>query len=347
MIQRRKTKKIKIGNTFIGGNSKVSVQSMLNKKTFDYQGNINQAKELEKNGCELIRIAILNKESINLINKLKENISIPVISDIHFNYKFGIESIYAGVDAVRINPGNMDKNGMSQIVKECKIKNIPIRIGINGGSLSQNLLYEYGYTSDAIVKSAMNTVKLFEQWDFDQIVISVKTSRLDLTVDSYKKISSLCDYPLHVGVSEAGTEINGLIKSSIGIGSLLLNGIGDTIRVSLSTDPLKEVEYGIKILKSLNLRDKGVEVVSCPTCGRTSINVEYFANKIENELKCLNKNIKIAVMGCPVNGPGEARDADLGVTGVDGMCLIFKNGKIIKKVKEDQLISELMVLINT
>ena len=346
MINRKLTKKIKIGNTFVGGNSRISVQSMLNKKIFDYQGNIDQAKELEKCGCEIIRVAVVNQDSANLIYKLKENISVPIVSDIHFNYKLGLESICAGVDGIRINPGNMSKNGMIEIIKECKIKNIPIRIGINGGSLPQNLLHEYGYTSDALVKSALDTIKFFEECDFDQIVISVKTSRVDLTVESYEKISSLCDYPLHLGITETGTEINGLIKSSIGIGSLLLRGIGDTIRVSLSSDPVKEVEYGIKILKSLNLRDKGVEIISCPTCGRTSINVEYFAHKIEKELQYLNKNIRIAVMGCPVNGPGEARDADLGVTGVDGMCLIFKNGKILKKVDESHLINELINLID-
>ena len=346
MILRRKTRKVKIGNIFVGGDSPISVQSMLNKPSNDYRANVEQAKILESAGCELIRVSVNDNNSVYLVSKLKENINIPVISDIQFSSKYAIESIIAGVDGVRINPGNMDTDGLFKVVNVCNERNIPIRIGFNGGSVKDYVFLESNDRVNSFVSFAMNFIKLFESWEFENMVISLKTSSIETTVKSYEKISSLCDYPLHIGISESGTEKSGLIRSCIGIGSLLLKGIGDTLRLSLSADPLKEVQYGIKILKFLGLRDSGVQVVSCPTCGRSSIDVEYFANEIEKKLGNLNKNIKIAVMGCPVNGPGEARDADFGVTGVDGKCLIFKNGEILKKVDEKDLLPELTSLID-
>jgi len=344
VLDRRKSRKIKIGKLAIGGYEKISIQSMLNVST-DYEA-VEQAKNLERAGCDIVRIAVPDKNAVILINKLKECLKIPVVADIHFNYNLAIESIFSGADKIRINPGNISKCDIAKIVKVCKLKDIPIRIGINSGSIEKEILQKFGSsTADAMVESAIKNVRIIENLDFYKIVLSLKSSSLLNCVMAYERISEICDYPLHIGVTESGTERSGTIKSAIGIGSLLLKGIGDTIRVSLSADPIKEVETGFLILKSLGLTD-GVEVISCPTCGRTKIDVIGIAQSIEEATKNIKKNIKIAVMGCPVNGPGEARDSDFCVTGVDGVGIIFKKGEIVKKVAIENILDELLLLIN-
>ncbi len=346
-IERRKTKKVRVGNMFIGGDSPISVQSMLSVPIADYSANIRQAKILEDEGCEIIRLSIFDSNSVYLISKLKQHVKIPVVADIQFSYKQAIESVYAGTDAVRLNPGNIPFEGLKEVVRICRDREIPIRIGINGGSAHPYMMSNLDSKVDRLVEMANKSVKLFESMDFDRIVVSIKTSDVIETVRAYEKLSSICEYPLHIGISEAGTERSGLIRSCMGIGSLLLQGIGDTLRISLSADPVKEVRYGIKILQSLKLRKTGVQVIACPTCGRTTIDVERFANLLEQKLGNLNQDVKIAVMGCPVNGPGEAKDSDFCITGVNGKCLIFKGEKMLKKVSEEELIDEMMNLINT
>ena len=346
-IKRRKTKKIRVGNMFIGGDAPISVQTMLNVPIADYSANIHQARILEKEGCELIRLAIFDSNSVYLVYKLKEYVKIPVVADIQFSYKQAIESVYAGADAVRLNPGNIPLDGLREVVKICRDREIPIRIGVNGGSAHPYLLSNYKNKVNRLVEMTNKCVKLFESMDFDKMIVSIKTSDIIETVQAYELLSSICEYPLHIGVSEAGPKTIGLIRSCLALGSLLLHGIGDTLRLSLSTDPIKEVKYGIKVLKSLGLRRAGVQIISCPTCGRTTIDVEHFANLLEKRLENTNKNLKIAVMGCPVNGPGEAKDANFCITGVNGKCLIFKGDKMLKKVTEDELIDEMLFLIDS
>ena len=328
-MKRKKTKKIKIGNTFLGGDEPILVQSMLDNPFEDIQGNIGQAQELESAGCQILRVAVPDLQAVKIINILKRSVKIPIVADIHFGYNIAIESVYAGADKVRINPGNIEKNNLAKVANICMQKNIPIRIGINSGSVNKKFLEKYGDTADAMVANAVDTVNLFESLGFNQI---------------YEKISNLCDYPLHIGITEAGTENYGIVKSCVGIGSLLTRGIGDTIRVSLSANHVKEIEVGYQILKSLGLMNC-VEVISCPTCGRCTIDVKSLALEIENFTKNIRKKLKIAVMGCPVNGPGEARDADFAITGAHGIGLIFKNGEIIKKVPQNILLEELKKLI--
>jgi len=343
-MQRKRTKKIKIGNIFIGGNEPILIQSMLDRPFDSFQANIEQAQELEKSGCQMLRVAVPNLQSVELISILKRFISIPVIADIHFDYNIAIESVYAGVDKIRINPGNIPKNNLLKIANICMQKNIPIRIGINSGSVNKKFLEKYGNNADAMVASAKEIIDLFENLGFDKIIISLKSSDIYKTIEAYEKMSKICDYPMHIGITEAGVENYGIIKSCVGIGSLLTRGIGDTIRVSLSADHKKEIEVGYQILKSLGLIN-GVEVVSCPTCGRCTLDVKKLALEIENFTKNIRKKLKIAVMGCPVNGPGEARDADFAITGAHGTGLIFKNGEIIKRVPQNKLLEELKKLI--
>lgn len=345
MIERRIAKKVKIGNIFIGQNEKILVQSMLNKPWNDFGSNVSQAIALEKAGCEIIRVAVPTKESVKLIEKLKQSVNVPVVADIHFDYNLAIESVFAGADKIRINPGNIEKSNLKKIVIVCRSRNIPIRIGINSGSVEKEFLNAYGRLPDAMVNSAMQSVRFFENLDFDNIILSIKSTNVIETIESYEKISKLCDYPLHIGITESGTINYGTIKSCVGIGSLLSRGIGDTIRISLTADPLNEVDVGFQILKSLGL-SKGVEVFSCPTCGRTTINVEKIAKSVEEMTKNIRKNLKIAVMGCPVNGPGESFKADFGITGLNGEGIIFSKGKIIKKVPENQLLLELKQFID-
>lgn len=343
MLSQRKSKKIKLGNIFIGGDSKVTVQSMLNAPAHDIEGNVKQALELQKAGCEIVRIAVPDMEAVRTVAALKEKISIPLVADIHFNHKLALESLEAGVDKIRINPGNIgaDEN-VKAVADACARKSVPIRIGVNSGSVEKEILAKYGSpTPDAMAESAMYHVRLLQKYDFDDIVISIKSSNVKNMIAAYRKVASICDYPLHLGVTESGTERMGIIKSSVGIGSLLCDGIGDTIRVSLTDSPVKEIYAGFDILKAVGLDDRSPKLVSCPTCGRTKIDLISLANEVEEKLRFVKKNITVAVMGCAVNGPGEAKEADIGIAGGDGCALIFKKGEILRKVPEQDIVTEL------
>ena len=333
---------VRVGNYVLDGKH-IYIQSMLNARSDDIEGSVNQAVELEKAGCEIIRAAIPNMEAVRLIPAIKEKVSIPLVADIHFDYRLALESAAAGVDKIRINPGNIgDMSKVKMVADVCRGKNIPIRIGVNSGSLEKELINKYGSpTPEALVESAMNHASMLEQFDFDNIVISIKSSDVNKMIQSYRLAAEKCNYPLHLGVTEAGTERMGLIKSAIGIGSLLCDGIGETIRVSLTDNPVKEIEAAKDILKCIGKR-KGVQFVSCPTCGRTRIDLVKAAKEVENALKNIEKDIKVAVMGCVVNGPGEAREADIGIAGGDGCAVIFKKGEVLRKVKEEDIVSELL-----
>ena len=333
---------VRVGNCVLDGKH-IYIQSMLNARSDDIEGSVNQAGELEKAGCEIIRAAIPNMEAVRLIPAIKEKVSIPLVADIHFDYRLALESVAAGVDKIRINPGNIgDMSKVKMVADVCRGKNIPIRIGVNSGSLEKELINKYGSpTPEALVESAMNHASMLEQFDFDNIVISIKSSDVNKMIQSYRLAAEKCNYPLHLGVTEAGTERMGLIKSAIGIGSLLCDGIGETIRVSLTDNPVKEIEAAKDILKCIGKR-KGVQFVSCPTCGRTRIDLVKAAKEVENALKDIEKDIKVAVMGCVVNGPGEAREADIGIAGGDGCAVIFKKGEVLRKVKEEDIVSELL-----
>lgn len=341
----RNIKPVKVGNCILNG-KKIYIQSMLNTRSDDIEGSVLQAMSLEKAGCDIIRAAIPDKEALKLIPAIKDKINIPLVADIHFNYRLAVESVAAGIDKIRINPGNIgDKDRVKAVVDACKSKNIPIRIGVNSGSLEKEILGKYGSpTPEALVESALGHVKILNECDFDDIVISIKSSNVNNVIGAYRLLSQKCDYPLHLGVTEAGTERMGIIKSSIGIGSLLCDGIGETIRVSLTDEPIKEIYAAKDILKAIG-KSGGVKIVSCPTCGRTRINLIKLASDVENAVKDIEKDITVAVMGCVVNGPGEAKEADIGIAGGDGCAVIFKNGEIIKKVDEidalDALIHEI------
>lgn len=338
------TKQVKVGNVLVGGGAPVSIQSMLNIPASDIENSVKQAVRLEEAGCEIIRIAIPNMEAVRLIPALKQNVKMPVVADIHFDYKLAIESVAAGVDKIRINPGNIGgTDRVRAVVDACKPKEIPIRIGVNSGSVEKEILAKYGSpTAEALCESALYHASLLEKFDYTNIVLSMKSSNVKTMVDAYKLAAEKCNYPLHLGVTEAGTERMGIIKSAAGLGALLLQGIGDTIRVSLTADPVKEIYAAKDILKALDIRKDGVQFVSCPTCGRTKIDLISIATEVENRLRDCNKNIKVAVMGCAVNGPGEAKEADIGIAGGNGVGLIFKKGEIIRKVPEDKLIEELI-----
>lgn len=343
-MERKITKQVKIGDVLIGGGAPISVQSMLNKPAEDIEGSVKQALELQKAGCNIIRAAVPNKEAVKLIEALKENLSVPVVADIHFDYRLALECAAAGVDKIRINPGNIGSDDRVKAVADaCRQRNIPIRIGVNSGSVEKEILSKYGSpVPEALVESALYHASLLEKFDFDDIVISIKSSNVENTVKAYSLASEKCNYPLHVGVTEAGTSRMGIVKSSIGIGSLLLKGIGDTIRVSLTDSPVKEVAAGYDILKAVGLKKDAVQIVSCPTCGRTKIDLISLANEVESALASCTKPIKVAVMGCVVNGPGEAREADIGVAGGDGCAVLFKKGEILKKVPENEVVSALL-----
>ncbi len=338
----RNVKPVKIGNCTLDGKH-IYVQSMLNRRSDDIQGSVQQAVALQEAGCEIVRASIPNKEAVKLIPAIKEKISIPLVADIHFDYRLALESVSAGIDKIRINPGNIgDMQKVKLVAKACQSKNIPIRIGVNSGSVEKEVLAKYGSpTPEALVESALNHVRMLEQCDFDDIVISIKSSTVDTMIKAYRLMAEQCNYPLHLGVTEAGTERMGLIKSSIGIGSLLTDGIGETIRVSLTDDPIKEVYAGIDILKAIDRR-KGIQFVSCPTCGRTRIDLIGLANTVENALKGIDKDIKVAIMGCIVNGIGEGKEADIGIAGGDGCAVIFKKGEIVRKVAEKDIVPELL-----
>lgn len=347
MLERRKTPRVKIGNIYIGGNEPIAVQSMLNRRSDDFEGSIAQAKQLEEAGCDIVRAAVPDMKAVRLIDELKNNISIPVVADIHFDYKLALECVSAGVDKIRINPGNIgSQDRVKAVASACKNAGVPIRIGVNSGSVEKELLRKHGGpTPEAMAESAMYHASLLEKFDFNDIVISIKSSSVQNTVMAYETVAQMCSYPLHLGVTEAGTKHMGIIKSAAGIGSLLAHGIGDTIRVSLTDEPVEEIKAGIDILKALNLRENCVEIVSCPTCGRTRINMIDIADRVTKALADCKKPLKVAVMGCAVNGPGEAREADIGIAGGDGCGLIFKKGEIIRKVPEENLVEELLLEI--
>lgn len=341
---RRKTKKITYGNVDIGGDSQISVQSMTNTDTRDVVATVKQIKDLEKVGCDLVRVAVLDEKAALSIAQIKKQTNIPIIADIHFDYKLALLSIKSGVDGLRINPGNIgDRSKVEEVVKACKEKNIPIRIGVNSGSISNETLKKYGGVNvDSMVHSAMEHIKILEDLDYYNIKVSLKATDIKLTIDSYENISQMIDYPLHIGITEAGTVWGGTIKSSVGIGTLLSMGLGDTLRVSLTGDPIEEVRVGKQILRSLGLLKDKVEIISCPTCGRTQIDLIGLANEVEKRLENVTKPIKVAIMGCPVNGPGEAKEADIGVAGGKDYGLIFRKGVVIKRVKEEDIIDELI-----
>lgn len=340
-------KQVKVGGLILGGGN-IAVQSMLNIPPDDIDGNVKQAAELEKAGCEILRVAIPDMESVRLIEKIKSAIKIPLVADIHFDYRLALESCEAGVDKIRINPGNIgDDSRVKAVADACALRGIPIRIGVNSGSVEKEILARHGApTAAALVESALYHVELLEKFDFDDIVISMKSSDVKTNVEAYRIMAQKREYPLHLGVTEAGTIHMGLIKNAVGIGSLLLDGIGDTIRVSMTADPVEEIYAAYDILKAAGLSKGGVELVSCPTCGRTKIDLVSLANEIEQKLKGCEKKLKVAVMGCVVNGPGEAKEADIGVAGGDGCGIIFKHGEIIKKVPENEIVAALMEEIN-
>lgn len=338
---------VKVGNLLIGGGNPVVIQSMTNTTTSNVEATVAQIKKLESAGCQMVRMTINNEEAAKAIGEIKKRVNIPLCADIHFDYKLALLAIENGIDKLRINPGNIgsDEN-IKAVVEKAKERNIPIRIGVNSGSIEKHILEKYGKpTADGMVESAMYHINLLEKNGFEDIVISLKASNVKMMVDAYRKISKLVDYPLHLGVTEAGTAFQGTVKSAIGIGSLLVDGIGDTIRVSLTEDPVEEIKVAKEILKVLGLIDAGVEIVSCPTCGRTEIDLIGLAKKVEKEFENEKRKIKIAVMGCVVNGPGEAREADYGVAGGKGVGVLFKKGQVVKKVDESEILIELKKLI--
>ena len=338
-----RTKQVQVGDCLLGG-EKIYIQSMLNVRADDVAGNVAQAVRLEKAGCEIVRVAVPDREAVRLIPAIKEKIHIPLVADIHFDYRLALESAAAGSDKIRLNPGNIGDDGrVREVAAACKARRIPIRIGVNAGSLEKEILAKYGRpTPEALCESALYHVRLLNRFDFDDIVISIKSSNVPLMAAAYRRMAELCDYPLHLGVTEAGTERMGLIKSAVGIGSLLLDGIGATIRVSLTADPVKEIYAAQDILKSIGRYESGVEIVSCPTCGRTRIDLIPLAAQVEEALRGCKKKLKVAVMGCVVNGPGEAREADIGVAGGDGCGVLFKKGEILRKVPEEEILPALL-----
>ena len=346
MIKRRVSKQITIGDVKIGGDAPISVQSMCNTDTRDVDATCSQIEELAQKGCDLVRLAVLNKDAAFAIKDIVKRSTVPLIADIHFDYRLAIECINNGISALRINPGNIGKReNVEKVVKLAKQQNIPIRIGVNAGSLEKNLLEKNIPLSEKMVESALGHIKILEDLDYDLIKVSLKSSDVLTTIDAYRSIAQKIPYALHLGVTEAGTLRGGLIKSSIGLGTLLAEGIGDTIRVSLTENPVEEVTAGIDILKALGLKEKGVNFISCPTCGRTQIKLIELAKKVEEKFKDLELPITIATMGCAVNGPGEARHADFGIAGGIGEGYVFKKGEIVAKVPEEQLLEKLEEVI--
>ena len=342
-MDRNETRKIMVGNVQIGGQNRVVIQSMCNTKTKDVDETVKQILKLEKAGCEIIRVACLDMEDAKAIRQIKEKIHIPIVADIHFDYKIALQAIESGVDKVRINPGNIgSKDRVKAVVDKCKEKNIPIRIGVNGGSLEKDLLEKYGKpTAKAMVESAKRHIDILEELDFHDYLLSLKASNLDLCIEAYEEAAKTFKCPLHLGITESGTEFSGTIKSSIGLGYMLRNGIGNTIRVSLSDDPVKEIKVAKEILKDCNLYRNLPTLVACPTCGRTQIDLIPIAKEMEEFLQTIDSNITVAVMGCAVNGPGEAREADIGIAGGIKEGLLFKKGEIIRKIPQDQIVEEL------
>lgn len=349
MITRRKSRPVKVGNITIGGGSPITVQSMLSKRADDISGSIEQARELEAAGCDIIRAAVPDIKSARLIEALKQGVGMPVVADIHFDYKIALECAAAGADKIRINPGNIGSaERVKKVARACAERGISIRIGVNSGSVERELLAKFGgATPQAMAESAVNHIRLLEKFDFSDIVVSIKSSDVKNTIEAYELVSQMCGCPLHLGVTEAGTYRMGIVKSSIGIGALLAKGIGDTIRVSLTDDPIKEVRAGADILKALDLAGGSPRIVSCPTCGRTNIWMIPLVREIEKRLEGCKKSITVAVMGCAVNGPGEASAADVGIAGGDGCAVLFRKGVIVRKVPENMIVDELMKEIDS
>ena len=344
MYLRKTTRQVKIGNKLMGGGADVLIQSMLNVPAHDFEGNIAQAKALEAAGCEIIRVSVPDIETVKLIPLLKDAVSVPIVADIHFDHRLALESVAAGVDKVRINPGNIgEEQNVKKVADACRCAGVPIRIGVNSGSVEKGILAKHGGpTPAALVESGKYHISLLEKYDFNDIVLSLKSSDTQTMYDTYVLAAETVPYPLHLGVTEAGTAHMGLVRSAAGIGGLLLRGIGDTIRGSLTDDPVKEIAAAKDILSATGVRCEGARIVSCPTCGRTKVNLIELANEAEKALAGFTKNITVAIMGCAVNGPGEAREADIGIAGGDGCGLIFKKGEIIRKVPQDELFAELM-----
>ena len=342
-MQRQLKKEVKIGNIKIGGTNPIAVQTMLNVPVKDIAGNVAQAERVAKAGCQIVRVTVPTPADAAVVAAIKEKVDIPVVADIHFDYRLALAAAKAGVHKIRINPGNIgEPDNVRKVAEACRERGIPIRIGVNGGSLEKRLLEKYGHpTPEALVESAQGHIDLLHRYDFDDIALSMKSSTVPLTIAAYRLAAERFPYPLHVGVTETGTAYNGIIRSAVGIGTLLSEGIGDTIRVSLTGDPSEEVKSAKRILKTLGLRNGGIEVVSCPTCGRTQIDLIGLANKVEDMVQDIPLDIKVAVMGCVVNGPGEAKEADIGIAGGKGVGLLIKKGEIIKKVPEDQLLETL------
>lgn len=343
-MERKRTKEVRIGNLTIGGTHPIAIQSMCNTDTRDADATVAQILALEAAGCELVRVAVPDMAAAEAIAKIKPRIHIPLVADIHFDYRLALRVMELGIDKVRINPGNIgDEERIRQVVEMAKAKQIPIRIGVNSGSLEKDLVEKYGgVTPQGLVESALKHVRILEGYDFTDIVVSIKASDVPFSIEAYRLLSEAIPYPIHVGITEAGTPYAGTIKSAVGIGTILAMGIGDTIRVSLTGDPVEEVRAAKEILKSLDLRQFGITFISCPTCGRTEIDLISIANEVEQKCSQIQKNIKVAVMGCVVNGPGEAREADLGIAGGKGVGLVFKKGEIIRKVSEERLVETLL-----
>ena len=342
-MQRKITRQIHIGAVAIGGGAPVSVQSMTNTKTQDAQATVRQIEALAAAGCDIVRLAVPDKEAAANIGKIKAQTTVPLVADIHFDYRLALQAIEQGIDALRLNPGNIGgAENVRRVAEAAKARGIPIRIGVNAGSLDKRLLAKYGgITAEALVESALEHVRLLEEQDFHDMKISLKAHDVPLTLAAYRLMSERCDYPLHLGITEAGTVRSGIIKSAVGIGALLAEGIGDTLRVSLTGDPIVEVRVAREILKSLGLRDYGPTLISCPTCGRTAIDLPSIAERVEERLSGIARPIQVAVMGCVVNGPGEARGADVGIAGGKGVGLVFRKGEVVRQVKEEELVEEL------
>ncbi len=339
------TRQINVGGVLVGGGAPVTVQSMCNTPTQDAAATLRQIRELAAAGCEIVRVAVPDMEAARAVGKIKEGSPIPVVVDIHFDYKLALEAIAAGADKVRINPGNIGRYYVKQVADACRLRGIPIRIGVNSGSLDHNVVARYGMTPEAMVESAFQHIRMLEKYDFTDICVSLKSSNVQTAMRAYQLMHCRSDYPLHIGVTEAGTVRMGTLKSAVGIGGLLALGIGDTMRVSLSANPVEEVYAAREILKAAGVRREGPELVSCPTCGRTKIDLIALANQVEERLKTVDKPITVAVMGCAVNGPGEAAAADCGIAGGIGEGLLFQKGEIVKKVPQDRLVDELFALI--
>ncbi len=344
MIKRRKSRKVYVGGVPVGGDAPISVQTMTKTKTGDIEATVKQIKEVEEAGCDIVRVTINDKEAAEAIKEIVRRVNIPVVADIHFNHIFALKAIDAGVAKVRINPGNIgSEERIKQVLMKAKERKIPIRIGVNSGSLEEDILEKHGYpTAEALYESAMKHIKICERYDFEDIIVSVKSTDVRLMIEAYRMIAERTDYPLHLGVTEAGTTRVGTIKSAVGIGTLLAEGIGDTIRVSLTDDPVKEVEVGKEILRSLGLATRNVEIIACPTCGRLEVDLFTITNKLENAVKGIKKPVKVALLGCVVNGPGEASEADIGIAAGKGVAILYRKGEMIRKIKEEEIVDVLL-----